>query len=325
MEFRNLREQLTIFAEKIQALKTDHESKMKQIREIYAPSKIPEYLQQEESRYKQEIQAARVEAANKLNTSVKLLEESQGGISDKIDTSLLSELNTIASSGMGLTAAELKNLGEKTLKSGSAICCRKLAEIATESGFDLNMPDPAKARDVLYSAASEIMNFYKSYSGSTAYDIHTPIDQTRFQHMANGNFLKEYETKFERATSSNLQEVKKAYVSAEESGNEATLQNVEEQFKAMVQSTDIPEKKPSKASEYAKQYSQKMAPSEFVPTPGMPAPDPSIKCKRAPRPQNRPDMNINTSASKASEFVKQYNARKNSEATESLEDFGDVV
>ena len=64
------------------------------------------------------VQSERLAAINTLNDSVKKLEASQnGGITDKIDTVMLTELNAISQSNMGLTAAELKAVGQRVLAS----------------------------------------------------------------------------------------------------------------------------------------------------------------------------------------------------------------
>lgn len=161
MLFTDLKPQVVDFSVKIQGMKADHEKKNMEIRETYASGKIPIYLKEEDERYKKAVQAARAEAIGKLNDSVNKLENSEGGVTDKIDAALLNELNAISESGIGLTATELSNVGEKVLASGFAICCRKLSEIATQSGFDIDMPDPTRARNILYQASGEMLEFFK--------------------------------------------------------------------------------------------------------------------------------------------------------------------
>lgn len=297
MEFENLKSQITDFSAKMQNLKADHEKKQQEIRELYAPGKIPVYLHSEDTRYKEAVQAARVEAINTLNSSIKSIESAQGGITDKIDTELLTELNAISLSGMGLTAAELQNIGQRVLSSGSAICCRKLSEIAEQSGFDLHMPDPTRAKNILYEAATEMLGFFKNYNGETTYNPNAGIGSTKYQFMTSGNFLNSYEKQFEVATSSNLARIKTAYDKAKADGQDGTIEAAEKVFKNMVRATEIPEKKKSEAAEYVRAYLARMNPDDYVQPTGMPAPDPTIKSKRIPKPINRPDMSVNTDVS----------------------------
>ena len=163
MEFDVLRKHFKENTERMQLIRATHESKVKEIRETYREEKVTQYLHDEEKRYKVQLQNARVDAIETLNKNVKKIESAQGGMDSHIDTALLTELNAISASGLGLTASELKNIGQKVLSSGSAICARKLIEIAEMSGIKLTMPDPDKARSVLYECAEELLDFYKHY------------------------------------------------------------------------------------------------------------------------------------------------------------------
>ena len=304
MLFTDLKSQVIDFASKIQNMKADHEKRKTEIRETYVSGKIPIYSKEENERYEKAVRTARLKAINKLNDSVDKLETSEGGITDKIDVEVLNELNVVALSGIGLTATELSNVGEKVLASGSAICCRKLSEIASQSGFDIDMPDPMKARNILYQASGEMLEFFKNYSGVTQYDANSNIGEERYQFMANGNFLNSYEKQFERATSSNLARIKSIYDEAQESGHKETIQEAEQQFKKMVQSTELPEVKPSAAAEYAQKYSAHMNPKVNEAQAKFMQPNTDVKTRRAPRPAERPDISLDMNVSNASQYAK---------------------
>ena len=208
--FNVLKEEFKANTLKMQQIRAVHERKEKEIRDVYAPGKIPRFLHEEEKNYKSAMKKARLDAINQLNASVKKIESAQGGMDSHIDTALLTELNAISASGLGLTASELKNIGQKVLSSGSAICARKLIEIAEMSGIKLTMPDPDKARSVLYECAEELLDFYKHYDGTAKYKTNMSIDEGKYCFKLNGKFIDEHEKKFEAATSSNLNQTKKA-------------------------------------------------------------------------------------------------------------------
>lgn len=321
MKFEELKTQVTDFATKMQNIRADHVAKEKKIREVYSQKAIPVYLQKESERYEKEIQNVRLEAINKLNDSVKALESSQGGMTDRIDTALLNELNTVANAGVALTVTEIRSLGEKVLSSGSAICARKLTEIATESEVDLRMPDPQKAKDVIYRASAEILDFYKGYDGNNRFDANAPIGQSRYQLMSDRRFLEQYERQFETYTSSNLSEVKEAVDKAKSSD---ALQEATQQLQAMIKADALPEKKPSIGTQYANKFNQIHNPEGFKPNPGMPAPDPNVKSKRVPRPAKRPDISLDTSVSNTAEYAKKYNKANFERALSNIDNSADI-
>lgn len=307
MEFDILRKQFKENTERMQLIRATHEAKMKEIRETYREEKTAQYLHDEENRYKVQLQNARVDAIEKLNKSVKKIESAQGGMDSHIDTALLTELNAISSSGLGLTASELKNIGQKVLSSGSAICARKLTEIAEISGIKLTMPDPEKARTVLYECAEELLDFYKGYDGTAQYKTNTSIDESKYCFKLNGKFIDEHERKFDAATSSNLLETKKIVEEAKGKTKEKTLENALNEFRKMVSAEDIPEKKKSDAAEFVKKYNSKMNPSNMPqPQVAFMRPSPGVTTKRIPRPKARPNFNVTENKSDASEFVKGY-------------------
>ena len=321
MGFKVLKEQATDFAARMQNTRADHEKKEAEIRKIYAPGVIPAYLQKEKERYEKEAQNVRLEAINKLNATVKALESDQSGMTDRIDVALLTELNAISQSGMGLTAAELRSLGEKVLSSGSAICARKLSEIAAESEVDLRMPDPQKTKDILYKASAEILDFYKGYDGSNSFDVNAPIGQARFQSMSSGRFLEQYERQFEIYTSSNLSEVKEAVDKAKSSD---TLQAATQQLQAMIRTNDLPEKKTSIGARYAAEFNRQHNPTGCKPIPGMPAPDPNLKSKRVPHPAKRPDISLDTGVSSASEYARTLSKKSFEDAEKYIDNSADI-
>lgn len=296
---------------KMQQIRAEHEKKVKEIRDVYAPGKIPQFLHEEELSYTAAMKKARLDAINQLNTSIKKLENEQGGMTATIDTELLATLNVVGNSQMGLTAAELRELGEKVLSSGSSICARKLSEIAEESGISLTMPDPEKAKSVLYEAAEKMMSFYRNYNGADKYRADMQTDESRYYFMADGKFLDDYERRYETATTNNLSRIKEAVAKAQETGHEETIAAASEQFRKMVRADDLPEKKPREASAYARAYSARMCPSEkdLQPQVAFMKPSPGIVSKRVPKPKARPDLTYNTADTAASAAAKELSER----------------
>lgn len=309
--FDILKKEFEANALKMQQIRAEHEKREKEIRDTYAPGKIPQFLHEEEENYKSAMKNARLDAINQLNSAVLGLEKQQGGMTATIDTELLATLNAVSSSQVGLTAAELRELGEKVLASGSSICARKLSEIAEESGISLTMPDPEKAKSVLYEAAEKMMSFYRNYNGVDKYRAGMQTDESKYYFMADGKFLDEYGKRYELATTSNLVRVKEAVAKAQETGHEETIEAASEQFRKMVRADDLPEKKPSEASAYAKAYSARMCPSEkdLQPQVVFMRPSPGIVSKRVPKPKTRPDLTYNTADTSASTAAKELSER----------------
>ena len=309
--FDILREEFKANTAKMQQIRAAHEKKVKEIRDVYAPGKIPQFLHEEELSYTAAMKKARLDAINQLNTSIKKLENEQGGMTATIDTELLATLNAVSNAQMGLTAAELRELGEKVLASGSSICARKLSEIAEESGISLTMPDPEKAKSVLYEAAEKMMSFYKNYSGINKYRADMQTDESQYYFMADGKFLDKYGKRYELATTSNLVRIKEAVAKAQETGHGETIEAAAEQFRKMVRADELPEKKPSEASAYAKAYSARMCPSEkdLQPQVAFMKPSPGIVSKRVPRPAKKPDLTYNTADTPASTAAKELSER----------------
>ena len=308
--FNVLKEEFKANTLKMQQIRAVHERKEKEIRDVYAPGKIPRFLHEEEKNYKSAMKKARLDAINQLNASVKKIESAQGGMDSHIDTALLTELNAISASGLGLTASELKNIGQKVLSSGSAICARKLIEIAEMSGIKLTMPDPDKARSVLYECAEELLDFYKHYDGTAKYKTNMSIDAGKYCFKLNGKFIDEHEKKFEAATSSNLNQTKKAVEEAEEDKKEKTLENALNEFRKMVSTEDVPEQKKSDAAEFVKAYNSKMNPSNMPqPQVAFMRPSPGVVSKRVPKPKARPDLTYNTADTPASTAAKELSQK----------------
>lgn len=302
MEFVGLKNQVVTFGKKMQDIREDHEKKVVEIRKTYVNAKIPQFVKQENERYEKVIQAERLAAINTLNDSVKKLEASQnGGITDKIDTVMLTELNAISQSNMGLTAAELKAVGQRVLASGSAICCRKLTDIAQQSGYQLHLPDPAEAKKVLYEASEQILNFFKFYDGRNPYEANAPYGSSKYSFMSTGRFLDDYAQQFERATANTLADTKKALSDAKEKNDVDAITEAAEKLKEMVQSDSLPEKKASAAAEFARKYNEKMCPKKGNQQPMFIQPSPGVKPKRASRPAQRPDISLDTSVSFAAQ------------------------
>lgn len=326
--FNVLKEEFKANTLKMQQIRAVHERKEKEIRDVYAPGKIPRFLHEEEKNYKSAMKKARLDAINQLNASVKKIESAQGGMDSHIDTALLTELNAISASGLGLTASELKNIGQKVLSSGSAICARKLIEIAEMSGIKLTMPDPDKARSALYECAEELLDFYKGYDGIAQYKTDMSIDEGKYCFKLNGKFIDEHERKFDVATSSNLSETKKAIEEAEGDAKEKTLENALNEFKNMISTEDILEQKKSDAAEFVKQYNSKMNPSNMPqPQVAFMRPSPGVVSRRVPRPAKRPDITLDADASDASDatkYAKKYNKANFERALSNIDNSADI-
>lgn len=309
--FDILKEEFKANTAKMQQIRAAHEKKEREIRDVYAPGKIPQFLHEEEENYKSAMKKARLDAINQLNSAVQKLEGQQGGMTATIDTELLATLNAVSNSGMGLTAAELRELGEKVLASGSSICARKLSEIAEESGISLTMPDPEKAKSVLYEAAEKMMSFYRNYNGVDKYRADMRTDESRYYFMADGKFLDDYERQYETATTSNLVRIKEAVAKAQETGHEETIEAAAKQLQKMIYADDLPEKKPSEAAAFAKAYSERMCPQEKALQPQVEfmRPSPGIACKRVPHPKPRPNLTYNTTDTAASTAAKELSER----------------
>jgi hypothetical protein len=309
--FDILKEEFTKNVLKMQQIRAAHKKKEQEIRDVYAPGKIPQFLHEEEENYKSAMKKARLDAINQLNNAVRKLEEQQGGMTATIDTELLVTLNAIGDSRMGLTATELRELGEKVLASGSSICARKLSEIAEESGISLTMPDPEKAKSVLYEAAEKMMSFYRNYDGTDKYRADMRIDESKYYFMSDGKFLDDYGKKYERASASSLTRVKKAVAKAQETGHEETIEAAAKQLQKMIYADDLPEKKPSEAAAYAKAYSARMCPSEkdLQAQVAFMRPSPGVVSRRVAKPRTRPDLIYNTADTPASTAAKELSER----------------
>nr|UVX69716.1 MAG: hypothetical protein [Bacteriophage sp.] len=325
MEFVELKNQVVMFGKKMQSVRADHEKKIVEIKKTYVNAKIPQFVRDENERYQKAVQSERLAAINTLNDSVKKLEASQnGGINDKIDTVMLNELNAISQSEMGLTAAELKAVGQRVLASGSAICCRKLTDIAHQSGYQLHLPDPAEAKKVLYEASEQILNFFKFYDGSNPYASNVPYGSSKYSLMASARFLDDYEKRFERATGNTLADTRKALEDAEGKGNADAITEAAEKLKEMVQSDSLPEEKPSKGAEFARKYSEKMGPRNGNQQPMFIQPSPGVKSKRAPRPTQRPDISLDTSVSFAAQAAQRASKKAWEEAARLVDNSAEI-
>lgn len=124
----------------------------------------------------------------------------QGKTTSRIDFNLLSELNTLSAAGIPLTKYEISQYAERSLLSGSSICCRKIVDMAGKSGFKLSMPDGSAASAILDSVAEQINICVRRFDGDYRIDNNTTTDEM----MASGNFLDDLERRFEAVTVSNL-------------------------------------------------------------------------------------------------------------------------
>lgn len=322
---KELKNQVITFGQKMQNIRADHEKKVVEIRRTYVSAKVPQFVRDEDERYKKAVQSERLAAINTLNDSVKKLESSQsGGITDKIDTAMLNELNIIAGANMGLTSTELKDIGQRVLASGSAICCRKLTDIAHQSGYQLHLPDPAEAKKVLYEASEQILNFFKFYDGSNPYASNVPYGSSKYGLMASARFLDDYEKQFERATGNTLADTRKALEDAEGKGNADAITEAAEKLNEMVQSDSLPEEKPSKGAEFARKYSEKMGPRNGNQQPMFIQPSPGVKSKRAPRPTQRPDISLDTSVSFAAQAAQRASKKAWEEAARLVDNSAEI-
>ena len=136
-------------------------------------------------------------------------------------------------------------------------------------------------------------------------------DESQYYFMADGKFLDKYGKRYELATTSNLVRIKEAVAKAQETGHGETIEAAAEQFRKMVRADELPEKKPSEASAYAKAYSARMCPSEkdLQPQVAFMKPSPGIVSKRVPRPAKKPDLTYNTADTAASTAAKELSER----------------
>lgn len=325
MEFTELKKQVITFGQKMQNIRADHEKRIVEIRKTYVNAKVPQFVRDENERYQKAVQSERLAAINTLNDSVKKLEVSQnGGITDRIDTAMLNELNIIAGTNMGLTAAELKAVGQRVLASGSAICCRKLTDIAQQSGYQLHLPDPVDAKKVLYGASEQILNFFKFYDGSNPYASNVPYGSSKYGLMASGRFLDDYEKQFERATANTLADMRKTLEDAEGKGNADAITEAAEKLKEMVQSDSLPEEKTSAAAEFARKYNEKMCPKNSNQQPMFIQPSPGVKSKRAPQPAQRPDISLDSSVSFAAQAAQRASEKAWEEAARLVDNSAEI-
>lgn len=143
-------------------------------------------------------------------------------IGRRIDFNLLSELNTLSAAGIPLTKYEISQYAERSLLSGSSICCRKIVDMAGKSGFKLSMPDGSAASAILDSVAEQINICVRRFDGDYRIDNNTTTDEMMVKMMASGNFLDDLERRFEAVTVSDL-----VIDELDESGN--VIQREEEQ------------------------------------------------------------------------------------------------
>lgn len=325
MEFTELKKQVITFGQKMQNIRADHEKRIVEIRKTYVNAKVPQFVWDENEHYQKAVQSERLAAINTLNDSVKKMEASQNGsISDKIDTVMLNELNAISQSNMGLTAAELKDVGQRVLASGSAICCRKLTDIAHQSGYQLHLPDPAEAKKVLYGASEQILNFFKFYDGSNPYASNVPYGSSKYCFMASGRFLDDYEKQFARATANTLADTRKTLEDAKGKDNADAITEAAEKLKEMVQSDSLPEEKASAAAEFARKYNEKMCPKNGNQQPMFIQPSPGVKPKRALRPAQRPDISLDTSVSFAAQAAQRVSEKAWEEAARLVDNSAEI-
>jgi hypothetical protein len=213
---------------------------------------------------------------------------------------------------------------KRVLASGSAICCRKLTDIAQQSGYQLHLPDPAEAKKVLYEASEQILNFFKFYDGSNPYASNTPFGSNKYGLMASGRFLDDYEKQFELATANTLADIKKALTDAKETNNVDAITEAAEKLKEMVQPDSLPEEKPSKAAAFARRYSEKMGPRNGNQQPMFIQPSPGVKPKRALRPAQRPDISLDTSVSFAAQAAQRASEKAWEEAARLVDNSAEI-
>lgn len=247
---------LSQFTNEISPLAAEKAKKAEEIRNTYLPAVQEKELAKLNEEYERKEKVIRSEYLSMLENSVKTMQAAeQGKTTSRIDFNLLSELNTLSAAGIPLTKNEISQYAERSLLSGSSICCRKIVDMAGKSGFKLSMPDGSAASAILDSVAEQINTCIRRFDGNSTIDNDTTTDETVIKMIASGNFLNALEKQFGSVTVSDL-----VIDEIDEDGN--VIQR-EEERKTPLNYSIIFDDEESDAAKYAREYSERMTASSI--------------------------------------------------------------
>ena len=253
-KFDNFRTILSQFTNEISPLAAEKQKRAEEIKNTYLPEKRKEKFEQLDEEYSQKEKAIRSEYLSMLENSVKTMQAAeQGKTTSRIDFELLNELNILSSAGIPLSKEEISIYAEKALRSGSSICCRKIADMAGKSGFKLSLPDEATATSIINEAAERLIDCVKRFDGNTKIDNTTTTDERMVKMAASGLFLDSLERKFSSVTAADvvLDEIDENGKKIERKETEKTPLN----FSISLDDSG----KESEAAKYAREYSERMS------------------------------------------------------------------
>lgn len=253
-KFDNFRAILSQFTSEISPLAAEKSKKIEEIKNTYLPEKRKKELAKLDEEYSQKEKVIRSEYLSMLENSVKTMQAAeQGKTTSRIDFELLNELNILSSAGIPLSKEEISVYAEKALRSGSSICCRKIADMAGKSGFKLSLPDEATATSILEETAQRLIDCVKRFDGNTKIDNTTTTDERMVKMAASGLFLDSLERKFSSVTAADvvLDEIDENGKKIERKETEKTPLN----FSISLDDSG----KESEAAKYAREYSERMS------------------------------------------------------------------
>ena len=244
---------LSQFTSEIRPLAAEKAKKAEKIKNTYLPAVQEKELAKLNEEYERKEKVIRSEYLSMLENSVKTMQAAeQGKTTSRIDFDLLSELNILSAAGIPLTKNEISQYAERSLLSGSSICCRKIVDMAGKSGFKLSMPDGSAASAILDSVAEQINICVRRFDGDYRINNDTTTDEMMVKMMANGNFLDDLERRFEAVSVSDL-----IIDEFDENGN--MIQREEERKTPLNYSISFDDNEESPAAKHAKAYSERMA------------------------------------------------------------------
>lgn len=253
-KFDNFRAILSQFTSEISPLAAEKAKKAEEIKNTYLPEKRKEKLAKLNEEYERKEKVIRSEYLSMLENSVKTMQVAeQGKTTSRIDFELLQEMNILSSAGVPLSREEISIYAEKALRSGSSICCRKIADMAGKSGFKLSLPDEVTATSIINEAAERLIDCIKRFDGNTRIDYLTSTDERMVKMAASGLFLDSLERKFSSVTAADvvLDEIDENGKKIERKETEKTPLN----FSISLDDSG----KESEAAKYAREYSERMS------------------------------------------------------------------
>ena len=253
-KFDSFRAILSQFTSEISPLAAEKAKKAEEIKNTYLPAVQEKELAKLNEEYERKEKVIRSEYLSMLENSVKTMQVAeQGKTTSRIDFELLQEMNILSSAGVPLSREEISIYAEKSLRSGSSICCRKIADMAGKSGFKLSLPDEVTATSIINEAAERLIDCIKRFDGNTRIDYLTSTDERMVKMAASGLFLDNLEKKFSSVTCSDL-----LIDEIDENGQKVERKETEKMPLNFSISLDDSGKE-SEAAKYAREYSERMA------------------------------------------------------------------